>query len=180
MPPGTDIADSPLASQPADLSGVDKPRDLAAELIATAIRADRSPLPCDRSNFETAAIRILADPVGDALEAHGAHEMSSGELLDLVAGDTSRTLALRAVCYKILLGQEGRTYQEIGEEFGVTRACVQEIFTNIQARHGGLRNRRDKKPEAREACRQRRIGTRKARTSSFPLTLWTNPIPLLA
>lgn len=180
MPPETDIADSPRASQPADLSAVDSLSDIAAELIANAIRCDRSPLPCDRPAFEQAAVRILASPVGEELAKHEDHAFSPVQLLDLVSGDENRTLALRAVCYKILLGHEGRTYEEIGREFGVTRACVQEIFTNIQARHGGIRNRRDKKPEAREACRQRRLGKRKGRKAWSALTLWRQPILLLA
>jgi hypothetical protein len=180
MPPETDIADSPRASQPADLSAVDKPADIAAALICSAIRGDRGPLPCDRPLFERAAVRILSQPIGEELAKNCDQSFSATELLDLVAGDDNRTLALRAVCYKILLGQEGRTYEEIGREFGVTRACVQEIFSNIQARHGGIRNRRDKKPEAREACRARRLGMRKKRNAWSALTIWKAPTLLLA
>jgi hypothetical protein len=167
----TDPASSNLASYRPDISAVDKLRDILAEPFL--LHTDLPPhtvYNCIDEGMESAN---LDDSREKPMLSEGVIAM-----LRLVAGDENAALALRAVCYLRLFGAEPRSFEEIGKEFGRTRACVQEIYSNIQARHQGIKSRADKSDESREKSRTMRTGFRKQRTQRTTPTSWKRT-PLL-
>ena len=168
-----DPASSNLASYRPDMSAVDKLRDILAEPFL--LHTDLPPhtvYNCVDEGMESAN---LDDSREKPMLSEGVIAM-----LRLVATDENTTLGLRAVCYLRLFGAEPRSFEEIGAEFGKTRACVQEIYSNIQARHQGIKSRADKSEESREKSRKMRQGYRKQRTTRPTPTQWKLiPLPRL-
>jgi hypothetical protein len=169
-----DPASSNLASYRPDMSAVDKLRDILAEPFL--LHTDLEPhtvYNCIDEGMESAN---LDDSREKPMLSEGVIAM-----LRLVATDENTTLALRATCYLRLFGAEGRSFDEIGEYFGKTRGCVQEIYSNIQARHRGIKSRADKSDESREKSRRMRTGFRKQRTQRTTPIQWkrTPLLPLL-
>lgn len=160
-----DAADSPLASYRPNPAASDTLREILAEpFLATSLPSetvfrcvDEGLAAVKRGNFQSESSGVSSGVIA---------------MLQLVAGDENRTLALRATCYLRLFCVEERSFEQIGAEFGVKRATVQEIYSNIQARHPGMRARGDKSDEAREACRQRRIGQRRPRSPWITAHIW--------
>lgn len=89
-----------------------------------------------------------------------------------------RRLGLRATCFLRILRIDGRSFEEIGAEFGVCRAAVQTIHREIQREHPELRGRADKDDSAREACKQRRTGWRKPHIDWPTSSIWRQPLPV--
>jgi hypothetical protein len=149
------------------------------DLLIEPFQLYQGALPSTHAGF----VELSRELLQDGMRAAGIEADASGagdhavmvETLRLVATDANPTLALRACCYLRLLGAEGRSFEEIGREFGVTRACVQEIYSGIQERHPGMHARGDKKQACREACRARRLGVRKVRTPWRAARLWKAP-----
>lgn len=177
-----DLADSSLAAHhesPSD--GIDSLRDILAEPFLVF----RGPVPPDLSAFRDTCARLLDAGLSEAREA-GVTEQAEPtsakaalvRVLQLLAGDSDRRLAVRAFCYLRLIGVEGRSFESIGKPFGLCRAAVQTIYRKIQTLHPGLRSRGDKSDSAREDCRRRRIGARKQRIDWPTASLWRNPLPL--
>lgn len=167
----SDPASSNLASYKPDMSAVDKLRDILAEPFL--LHTDLPPhtvYNCIDEGMESAN---LDDSREKPMLSDGVIAM-----LRLVATDENTTLGLRAVCYLRLFGAEPRSFEEIGHYFGKTRACVQEIYSNIQARHQGIKSRADKSDESREKSRTMRTGYRKQRTQRTIPTSWKRT-PLL-
>ncbi len=166
-----DAAESPLASYRPDPAASDTLRDTLAEpFLATAL-APATVFRCIDQGIESAT---RANLLGESSSSVGNGVIA---MLQLVAGDENRTLALRAICYLRLLNVETRSFEAIGAEFGVKRATVQEVYSNIQARHPGMRSRADKSDASREACRQRRIGQRRPRTPWITAHIWKAALP---
>lgn len=177
-----DLADSPLASH-SDLPSnhCDSLRDLLAE----PFQAYRGELPADHSRFRVICLGLLDAGLIEAEDA-GATEQSAPvaakaalvKVLQLLAGDSDRRLAVRALCYLRLIGVDGRSFEAIGAPYGLCRAAVQTVYRQIQRCHPGMRSRGDKSDAAREACRRRRMGARKPRIDWPTGSLWNNPLPL--
>lgn len=176
-----DLADSPLASHrqlPSD--HCDSLRDLLVEPFLTFT----GPVPTTTELFRKRCAGLLDAGLSQARDA-GAAEDSEPQVgkallirvMQLIAGDGDRRMALRATCYLRLMEVEGRSFEEIGKQFGVCRAAVQAVYRQIQARHPGLRSRGDKSDSSREACRRRRLGVRKPRVDWSTAGQWTNPLP---
>lgn len=133
-----DFADSPDCSEPADLSSLDTPEDRAAELIAEAVRGDRQPLPCDRGAFEKQAIRILAAPVGAAMQAaetadiSGLHTDFVKQMMSEVHAFRDPYLAFRClpIVFNLPVGNE--TEQDLADEFGFKRATVSNLCVDLR------------------------------------------------
>lgn len=174
----TDLADSPLASHrdlPSD--HCDTLRDHIMDAFAE--RADN--LPATRTGFMALAATAIDAGMRAAGGVEECAESNDGlmlRLLMLISGDTDRRLALRAICYLRLIGREGRSFDEIGEQFGVTRQLVQGVFRGIQRRFPHIHSRGDRCDETREACAERRRGKRKLRVEWSAKHLWKNPMQL--
>lgn len=169
----SDPASSNLASYRPNTSAIDTLRDILAEpfLLRTDLPS-HTVYNCIDEGMESAN---LDDSKEKPMLSEGVIAM-----LRLVATDENTTLALRATCYLRLFGAEPRSFEEIGKEFGRTRACVQEVYSNIQARHGGIKSRADKSDASREQSRKMRIGFRKQRTTRTIPTSWKLiPLPPL-
>ena len=171
-----DAAQSVRASFTPDIPGA---CDSVGDILAEPFLLFRGTLPRSHADFGAVCKELLQEGMAaagleDGTTAAGAHT-AMVETLRLVAGDENRTMALRAICYLRLLGAEGRSFQEIGDEFGVVRATVQEIYSEIQKRHEGLRGRGDKSTACREACRKRRLGFVKVRPPWQASKLWKIP-----
>jgi hypothetical protein len=176
-----DLADSPRASHhdlPSD--HVDSLADFVLEPFLTF----GGPVPTTMGNFKSVCSGLVKVGVREAEDAGRAEDVGPGmkgllvKVLRVLAADTDRRTAVRAVCVLRLMGVEGRSFQEIGQEFGLCRAAVQTVYRQIQKAHGGLKSRGDKSDASREACRQRRLGQRKERVDWSTAKLWQNPIPL--
>ena len=63
-------------------------------------------------------------------------------------------VSIRACCLLRLMSRDGRSLEEIGKQFGVTRAFVDKEYRHVQDRLGGMRGRADKSDVAREKFRQ--------------------------
>ena len=155
-----DAAESNLASYRPDMADIDSPHDICFEPFATY----RGPIPQDRTAFLALCNRLLAEGMEQLPEQSAAPMRGAvDEVLSFVAGDENRSLALRATCYRRLFGTEPRSLEQIAQEFGCTRARVGQIYREIQDRHNGIKGTADKGEEAREGCRNRQTGKRKAR-----------------
>jgi len=177
-----DAADSPLCRSDDDPSaGCDSLLDLLSEPFLMHC----GPFPATREGFRNLALRLLGEGLASAKDAGAsgteapasAHQILIS-VLQLISRDSDRHYALRAHCYLRLLGVEGRPFEAIAAQFGVTRADVHSIYRNLQRRHPGIRARGDKSDAAREQCRERRIGVRKPAETWSLKNLWTSPLPL--
>ena len=168
----SDAAESNLASFKPDMAGeIDTPFDITFEPFACYT----GPIPKDRTQFLALCNRLLAAGMAELPEQSAAPLRGAvDEVLSLVAGDENRTLALRATCYRRLFGTEPRSLEQIGDAFGCTRARVGQIYREIQDRHEGIKGTADKSEEAREGCRTRQLGKRKARAPWRLAGIWRN------
>lgn len=177
-----DLANSPLASTdhtPADEA--DSLRDFLLEAFLN--HAKTMPPNIGRGYMEQAAVCLdagfeEAQKAGVVESSQTANNTQIIRILQLVAGDNNKELAIRAICYLRLLNLEKRSFEEIGNYFGVCRANVQIIYRKIQRQHPTLRSRADKSDSAREASRQIRLGRRKQSFDWPTRSLW-KPLPLL-
>lgn len=178
-----DLADSPLASCAAE-----PPRDSLGDTLLEPFAQYDGPLPATRAAFRQLATELLGQGLEDAARGQLAtideaqmvqhSRLIIVRLLQLMSRDQDRHYALRAVCYLRLLKIEGRSFDAIGREFGLTRAGVQAVYRKLQRRHPELRARGDKSDAAREACRQRRIGMKKPAEKWAAAHLWKQPLSL--
>jgi hypothetical protein len=195
--PGGDPASSPRASTrhtPAD--DADSLNDLLAEPLLMAClgiaKTDRNGVViCSSHGIEyeplnrASAAKLVAQQIASAgLDDAEPAKPKVVELLTMLSCDENHTLAIRALCWLRLLGQEGRSLDAIGAEFGVVRATVDAIYRSVQRRYESrgiiLTSRGDKSPAAREACRQRRLGKRKSRAPWLAQKIWPKlslPLP---
>jgi hypothetical protein len=170
-PRGGDFADSPDASQPADLSSLDGPLERAAELIADAIRADRA-LPFPRAEFERHAVRVLAAPVAAAVNSAGEPEdHSRAEFVNRLIGEVRAFrdpyLALRCLPIVFNIPGNGESEQQLADEFGLGRATVSKVCVDLSDRMNVPPGRGMRSPEARRRYSDRQKGKR-ARPHALP------------
>ena len=137
-PRSGDFADSPDCSEPADLSSLDTARDRAAELIAEAVRADPILLNSEKRTFETVAIRILATPVGAAMQSAESADLSDlriafvQAMMAEVHAFRDSYLAFRClpIVFNLPVGNE--TEQDLADEFGFKRATVSNLCVDLR------------------------------------------------
>lgn len=196
-----DLANSPLASTdhtPADEA--DSLEDLLAEPLHLArlasIRIADPPSPgkqvAEYVPLDAKAIRSLIaqqiksaglDPQDGSREnVRASRRLTDEEIVEIMtmlSCDTNHTLAIHALCWLRYMGKEGRSFDKIGEEFGVVRATVQAIDKTVKERYAQrgiiLTSRADKSPSSREACRKRRVGQRKNRNAWKGTKIWQTP-----
>jgi len=173
-----DAAGSHYAAITPDMAAeIDTPLDVLKESFATYDGA----IPATRAAFVATCIAILdssAHILRDAEHSSGTRSDAAVAVLSLLAGDSDRRLALRAVCYQRLLGIEGRTLEQIGVEFGLCRAAVHTVYRQIQNQHPFLHSRGDRSDSTRRASAKRRIGFRKPAFKWTLANLWTKPLPI--
>jgi hypothetical protein len=168
-----DLADSHRACEWPDLAaGIDTPRDL----LRDAFDAFNGPLPKTMVEFRALAFTIIDRAVTSGRpEDFAATGASSVEaivrLLTVMTRDRDPRMRMQAFCYLRLMGLEGRSFQEIGDELGVKRATVHKCYRTIQQRTG-LPGRGDKSDAARETFRQLRLGKRRLRVPWAGISLW--------
>jgi len=182
MMPG-DPADSPRASEWPDIAGLcDTPRDFLREAFADA------PYRADAFRRIDEALTVIAgdSPGGDSMSAFGARAASRDErgavirLLTILRYSPEKHLALDALCFLRILGDEGRSLEEIGAEAGIgprKRGTVHKRYRQIQRLLGDIPGRGDKSPEARATYQKLRTGQRRLRAPWTGSHAWRNRPP---
>lgn len=151
-----DLADTPLASEWPDIAaGCDSLADRLREAVAGFIP------PAERARAFAAIDQALAgsDQESGTLD----REQIAAGILFAVYGDTSHAPEIRLIAAAALkrFGRDGRSYQAMGDEFGVTRACVHAHSRRIEKRTG-IKCRSDKGAQARAISADRATGRRRA------------------
>jgi hypothetical protein len=170
-----DLAESHLASEWPDLAaGIDSPQDLLRDAFASY----SGKLPATLLEFRAVAFSLIDRAISAARSED--FEASAGpaldavvQLLKLMSRDRDPRQRMQALCYLRLIGMEGRSFQQLGDELGVKRATVHKCYRTIQQRTG-LPGRGDKSAAARETFRQLRLGKRRLRAPWAGITLWNS------
>ena len=152
-----DLADSSLASCHPDIAdGIDSLADKLREALAPFI-----PAP-DRPRAFAAVTTLLAGVPEPGL--HLDREQIAHAILRAVYGDTSHEPSVRIIAAAALkrFGKDPRSYQAMGDEFGVTRACVQAHSRRIE-RRTGIKCRADKQESARRKSAARARARQRAK-----------------
>ncbi len=153
-----DLADTPLASETPDFAAaVDSIADRLREAISPFIKR-----PDQRAAF--AALDAALDECGETFGEQDRDRIVI-ETLRAIYGDTRHAADIRIIASAAMkrFGKDGRSYQAMGDEFGVTRACVQAHSRRIE-RRTGIKCRADKKASARAKSAASASGRRRSRT----------------
>ena len=132
-----DIADSPLASEPADLDALDSDLDRAAEFLAEIARASPLPKPPE---FERLAVAIFSAPFAAALQVAASADATTGrtEFVAALLGEVNAAkdpyMALRCLPIIFDLPTGGESEQDIADAFGVGRAAVSALCVDLRER----------------------------------------------
>lgn len=153
----TDLASSPLASEWPDMADA---CDSLADRLRDAL------LPFIPAHLRAGAFSALDGVVGD--DEHGGtldREQIAHGLMHAVYGDTSLAPEIRMIAAAALkrFGKDGRSYQQMGDEFGVTRACIHAHSRRIE-RNTGLKCRADKSENARRISTEKASGRQRSGT----------------
>lgn len=134
------------------------------------------------------ALTILSGeyPAGSDLRAFGARA-SGPETQDVVIRflmilryARHQNLRLDAMCVLRIIGDEGRSLEEIGIECGLgpdKKGTVHKRYREIQEMLGGMPGRGDKSPLARGKYRALRTGQRRQRVHWSGAGAWSQPLP---
>jgi hypothetical protein len=190
-----DLPDSPLASFDPDIAGAaDSPRDFLREVFGEFT----GPLPDSLPAFRQLAFRLIDDaltiitgelPAGSGLAAWGAKASGPEKqnevirLLNMLRYAKDSRLRLDALCFLRIMGDEGRSFDEIGEAAGLgagKKGTAHKRYREIQRLLGGLPGRGDKSPEARQKYRHLREGQRRQRAPWSGAGAWAKPLALAA
>lgn len=189
-----DVVTPPASTRPPIEADADSPRDFLREVFADYAGA----LPVTREAFRALAFRLIDDaiaiisgqfPTGSELAAFGARATGPEaqepviRLLHMLRYARDWRLRLDALCFLRILGDEGRSLDEIGIEAGLgagKKGTVHKRFREIQRLLGDLPARGDKSPEARAKYRQIRTGSRRPRLPWSGLSAWSQPLHLAA
>ncbi len=177
-----DTAASPLASYTPDIpSAIDSLRDAFLEVVLQYTDAIPATIDELKGLFVSFIDRVLARV--DLMEFDRAaiqrQQVSIvADVLKLISKEDDHHYKLRALCYLRLLGHEGRTFEEMGEELGICRAAVNACYRNLQ-RKTKLPGHGDKKPEARRKYARIRTGRKRIRPLWSGRSAWMST-PILA
>lgn len=152
-----DLADSSLASEWPDIAGhCDTLSDRLREFLAPYI-------PREKHAGTFARLDDLLEDAGVQTSTADREQIAMG-ILTAIYGDTSHAPEIRIIAAAALkrFGRDGRSYQAMGDEFGVTRACIHAHSRRIE-RRTGIKCRSDKKESAREKSAQKASGRRRER-----------------
>jgi len=156
-----DAATDPQASYRPQMN-LDTPADLIHEPFAEY----QGPLPTTRQQWHALTRELVEQCVEQTDLGDGSQSDArrvACEMLRLISADDDKRFAIRATLYGRLLGIEGRSVQEIGEAFGLTRASVSHTYRQIKALHPGISNPADKAEDYCQEAAERRRGKRKER-----------------
>lgn len=151
-----DLAESSLASCRPDIEGgCDSLSDLLREAIAIHI-------PSSEKARVFAAIDDVLENAGALVSAEDREQIAHG-ILHAVYGDTRHEPEIRVIAAAALkrFGRDGRSYQAIGDEFGVTRACVHAHSRRIE-RRTHIKCRSDKDDDARRTSAEKATGRQRS------------------
>lgn len=156
-----DLADTALASFMPDIAAeCDSLADQLREALARHI-------PPAQQSAAFRALDAALENAGAAVGSADREQIAHG-ILHAVYGDTSHEPAIRIIAAAALkrFGRDGRSFQAIGDEFGVTRACVQAHSERIE-RRTGIKCRSDKNAAARETSRRNATGRKRTATGGI-------------
>ena len=175
-----DLADTPLASHWPDIaSEIDTLPDYLREQIAEC----HSPLPRTVAERAQQFLALVAAAMKEANLQQAEHHAADGVSVNsqLVEGmrilssaeEKNRHLAFRAACVLKQLGLDPRSDQQLADDYGVvtSRAAPHAIRRAVE-RQTGLRSRSSKNDSTRDACRARRLGTKRERAPYLGATGW--------
>jgi len=138
---------------------LDSPLDLAHEPFADWC----GPLPKDHEQWYELTRELLERGL-EQIEIGGTDSRRVAmEMLRVMAKDTDREFKIRATLYGRLLGIEGRSLAEIGEDIGLSRASISHTYRQIKALHPGISNPADKPEDYCTTAALRRQGKLKKR-----------------
>jgi hypothetical protein len=187
------VATTPHAStRPPIEEEADSPRDFLRESFAgysgkVAFASAAELRDRDFRLIDEALTLISGEyPAGSDLRAYGAR--ASGpetqdvliRFLMILRYSRHANLRLDALCLLRIMGDEGRSLEEIGIEAGLgpdKKGTVHKRYREIQQMLGGLPGRGDKSPVARGKYRQLRTGKRRARAAWSGAGAWSQPLP---
>lgn len=188
-----DVATTPPASfRPPIESEADSPRDFLREAFAgyagPLAFASAAALRTRDFLLIDEALTIISGefPAGSDLRAFGARASGPAvqepiiRLLNLLRYARDSRLRLDALCFLRILGDEGRSLEEIGIEAGLgagKKGTVHKRYREIQRLLGDLPARGDKSPEARAKYRHIRTGARRPRRVWSGTSAWSKPLP---
>jgi hypothetical protein len=138
-----DLADTPLASYRPDIAGeLDSLGDVLREALAPFVSAEKSAAAFAR-------LDAVLEQSGATIGSEDREQIAMG-ILRAIYGDTSHAPEIRIIAAAALkrFGKDGRSYQAMGDEFGVTRACIHAHSRRIE-RRTGIKCRSDKQDSAR-------------------------------
>ena len=154
-----DLADTPLASFEPDIAAeVDSPGSRLREVLASFI-------PSLQQSAAFAALDEILEEFGVTAAAFDRGQVAV-EIVRAIYRDTSHETNVRYIAAAALkrMGKDGRSYQAIGDEFGVTRACIHDHSRRIED-NTGLKCRSDKKASARAKSVKSASGRKRVRTA---------------
>lgn len=190
-----DLPDSPLASHDPDIAGeADSPRDFLRETFGSF----QGTLPTTLAGFRELAFRLIDEaltvitgefPKGSTLGGWGAKASGPQQqdavirLLFMLRYAKDFRLRLDALCFLRIMGDEGRSFEEIGVAAGLgpdKKGTVHKRYREIQRMCGDLPGRGDKSPDARAKYAGLRTGQRRPRLAWPGASAWSQPIELAA
>ena len=152
------LSETPLASFEPDMAGLDTLGDRLREALAPFIPRTQ----------QAAAFAALDAALEENEKAGGApdREQIADGLLQAIYGDTSLAPEIRmiAAAARKRFGKDGRSYQAMGDEFGVTRACIHAHSRRIE--RTGIKCRSDKDADARQTSTAKAMGRRRSAPAS--------------
>jgi len=191
-----DTSDSPLASHDPDIAAeVDTPRDFFRETFAgyTGPLAFMSAEALRERDFRLIddALTIICGefPDGSGLARFGAKASGPEKqdavirLLLMLRYARGSSLRLDALCFLRIMGDEGRSLDEIGVEAGLgahKKGTAHKRYREIQRMLGNLPGRGDKSPKARAKYQRLRTGQRRQRDPWAGRSAWSQPVALAA
>jgi hypothetical protein len=140
--------------------------DTPADLIHEPFAEYQGPLPVNRQQWHALTRELVEQGVEQADIGESSQSDArrvACEMLRLISADEDKRFAIRATLYGRLLGIEGRSIEEIGQSFGLTRASVSHTYRQIKALHPGISNPADKAEDYCQEAAERRRGKRKER-----------------
>jgi hypothetical protein len=166
-----DLPDTPLASYwPDTAATLDSLPDYLQEQIAEF----NAPLPMTFAERTKQFLSVVAAAMKEANLQFAESEVRNssnaplnGELVEGMrilsgSGEQNRQLAFRAACVLKQMGLDGRSDQQLADDYGVvtTRAAAHAVRRKVE-RQTGLRSRSSKTDTTRERCRLRRLGKKR-------------------
>ena len=147
-----DLADTPLASYRPDIAGeLDSLGDLLREALAPFI-----PTASHAGAFSR--LDAVLEKSGATIGSEDREQIAMG-ILRAIYSDTSHAPEIRIIATAALkrFGKDPRSYQMMGDEFGVTRACIHAHSRRIE-RNTGIKCRADKQDSARKKSTEKATG----------------------